>query len=90
MPMDFDWDEGKRRKNLAKHGLDFADAARMGWATATILEDIREDYGERRYLAFAMWDGRLHMVAFAIRSENFRIISFRKASKKEAIRHGKA
>ena len=24
--MEFTWDKGKRAKNLAKHGLDFADA----------------------------------------------------------------
>jgi len=67
--MDFIWDEDKRRKNLAKHGLDFADVALLDWATAKVLEDTRIDYGEQRYWAFAMWNARLYLVAFAARAE---------------------
>ena len=87
--MEFSWDEAKRLKNLAKHGLDFADVPLMDWTTATILEDVRADYGERRFWAFATWDGRLRLVAFAFRGEKVRIISFRRASQKEARRYGK-
>jgi uncharacterized DUF497 family protein len=91
--MDFDWSEDKRRRNVAKHGLDFADVAALEWETATILEDQRTDYGEPRYWAFAMWKGRLHLVAFTLRgtarNRKVRIISFRRASRKEVVRHGK-
>jgi uncharacterized protein len=87
--MDFAWDEKKRTKNLAKHGLDFADVPLMDWAGATILEDVRADYGERRYWAFAHWNARLHLVAFALRGDKVRIISFRRASRKEVLRYGK-
>src|SRR4051812_22950136 len=51
--MEFEWDEEKRRKNWAKHGLDFADTATLDWETATFVEDNRRDYGEQRYWAFA-------------------------------------
>jgi uncharacterized DUF497 family protein len=88
--MEFDWSEDKRRKNLAKHGLDFADVAHLDWATATILEDVRSNYGELRYWAFGFLDTRLHLVAFTLRGEKVRIISFRKASRKEVLRYGKA
>ena len=27
--VDFEWDDQKRRSNIAKHGLDFVDAARI-------------------------------------------------------------
>ena len=87
--MDYIWDEEKRRKNFVKHGLDFADVVLMDWPTATILEDARADYGERRYWAFAMWNTRLHLVAFAVRGEKVRVISFRRASRKEVRRYGK-
>jgi uncharacterized DUF497 family protein len=85
----FSWDDEKRLKNLAKHGLDFADVPLMDWASATILEDVRANYGERRYWAFATWDARLHLVAFALRGEKIRVISFRRASRKEVGRYGK-
>lgn len=87
--MEFSWDEQKRLKNLAKHGLDFADVPWMDWENATILEDDRTDYGERRYLAFAAWNARLHLVAFTLRGESIRVISFRRASRKEVRRYGK-
>ena len=41
LAMEFEWDEGKRRANYAKHGLDFRDAAT--W----ILREVRvSDRGE--------------------------------------------
>jgi uncharacterized DUF497 family protein len=86
--MHFTWDEKKRQKNIAKHGLDFADIAFMDWAAATILDDARTDYGERRYWAFMTWNARLHLVAFAVRGEAVRVISFRRANRKEVRRYG--
>ena len=86
--MEFSWVEAKRLKNLAKHGLDFADVPLINWVSATILEDLRADYGERRYWAFATWNARLHLVAFALRGERIRVISFRRASRKEVGRYG--
>ena len=47
----FEWDESKRRANIAKHGIDFTDAARLVWNSAVTVEDIRRDYGETRYVA---------------------------------------
>jgi uncharacterized DUF497 family protein len=87
-PQNFEWDEKKRRSNFAKHGLDFADVARMDWEKATILRDVRFDYGEARYWAFGMMDGRLHMVAFTRLRHGARIISFRRASRKERKSYG--
>ena len=88
--MEFDWSEDKRRKNLAKHGLDFARVPFLEWETATVLEDRRSDYGEPRYWAFGLLSGRMHLVAFTVRGNKIRVISFRKASRKEIQRYGKA
>lgn len=87
--MEFDWSEDKRRRNLDKHGLDFALVPFIDWDSATILEDRRADYGEARYWAFGMMEQRLHLVAFTVRNDKIRVISFRKASRKEAQRYGK-
>jgi len=88
--MEFDWSEDKRRKNLIKHGLDFVDVSLIDWPTATVIEDIRADYGEARYWAFGLLNGRLHLVAFTLRGSKVRIISFRRANRKEEERYGKA
>ena len=82
-------DEIKRRRNIEKHGLDFADVSGLDWDNATVLEDTRFRYPEPRYWAFAMMGKRLHMVAFCIRDGKVRVISFRKASEKEEKSHGR-
>jgi uncharacterized protein len=47
--MRFEWDDHKQRKNLDKHGIDFADLEMLfNGATITML-DNRYDYGELRY-----------------------------------------
>jgi uncharacterized DUF497 family protein len=85
--MQLEWDERKRGANLAKHGLDFADAERFDWDGATIKPDPRS-YDEQRYWAYGMMDGRLHLVAYTLRDEAIRIISFRRANKRERKRYG--
>lgn len=86
--MEFEWDEAKRQANLAKHGLDFADAARLDWAGATILPDLRFDYGEDRFFAFLKWHDELHMIAFTWRANILRVVSFRRANRKERRLYG--
>ena len=84
-----EWDEAKRRANLAKHGLDFRDVPFMDWDSAVIIPDLRFDYPEPRHWAFAMLSGRLHMAAFCYRGAKIRVISFRKANDKEVKLYGK-
>lgn len=86
--MELEWDEEKNRANQRKHGLDFDDARKLDWDNATVVEDTRFAYPERRYWAFAMRSGRLHMVAFCVRGGMVRIISFRKANRKEVEIYG--
>ena len=44
--MRFTWREPKRRTNLTKHEVDFADAERVFTGPTFTFEDAREDYGE--------------------------------------------
>jgi len=83
MIMGFEWDEAKRRSNLAKHGVDFADAALVLADAQIILEDTRRDYKERRFLALGEQHSVLFVVAFTIREGAFRIISARRANARE-------
>ena len=87
--MEFEWDEGKRAANLAKHGLDFADVERLDWTSARIERDHRFDYGEDRFIAVGALDGALVAVAFTPRGGITRIVSMRPASRRERARHDK-
>jgi uncharacterized DUF497 family protein len=87
--MAFEWDEAKRRANLAKHGLDFADVEEFDWDDPVTYPDIRKNYDEERFMALAEIRGRVHSVTFTIRPRAVRIISFRKANRKEVRRYEK-
>lgn len=70
-------------KNAAKHGVDFADAAYFDWQSAQAKADARFDYGEPRFIATGYLRERLHILVFTPRDGGIRIISFRKANKRE-------
>ena len=81
----FEWDENKRRSNLAKHGVDFAVIDLFNWTSAIIRVDVRHDYGEERLKAEGLISNRIHSVTYTERGTAKRIISLRKASKKEVL-----
>ena len=83
-PVQFEWDEAKRKANLAKHGIDFRDVPGMFTNLMLVGTDDRKDYGETRKIGFGFIRGRLMAVAFTERkSDSIRIISARKANKRE-------
>lgn len=87
--MEFEWNETKRLANLAKHGLDFADLDEFDWNGPVIFQDIRNDYGEVRFMALAEFQGRIHSVTYTMRDDVARVISFRRAHRKEVRRYEK-
>jgi uncharacterized protein len=85
----FEWDTEKARANQAKHSLGFNDAQRIFEDPFAIdwLDD-REDYGEDRFAALGMVDGRLLFVAYTMPDDTtVRIISARKARPNEKRRY---
>ena len=77
--MYYEWDEQKCRENLAKHGIDFAEVeVAFQWLTAVIEPSPR--YGEMRWRAIGHIGARLHTVIYAMRDDNIRIISLKRAS----------
>lgn len=89
--MKFEWDEAKNQSNIAKHGFDFGDAEQMFLGILLIRPDVREDYGEPRWIGIGVIRGRVAVVAFAERaSDIIRIISLRKASRHECRQYEKA
>jgi len=81
--MSFEWDERKRRTNFAKHGVDFARAARMFEGPVLEAPDERRAYGEARIGAFGEVDGEMFFVVYTRRGANRRMISARKAGSNE-------
>ena len=81
--MDYEWDETKRRGNLAKHGVDFVLVAALDWSSVVITEDRRLSYGERRWLALGKIGDRVHTLIYTERGSSTRVISLRKSKRKE-------
>ena len=82
--MSFVWDETKRRTNLRKHGIDFAYAERIFAGITLTAKDNREAYGERRFLSLGLLDNQVVSIAHTEHDEEIRIISIRKATRREA------
>lgn len=77
------WDEPKRRANLKKHGLDFADAALALAGITCTFEDARFDYGEQRFITLGLLHDTVVVMACTETARELRIISMRKATKHE-------
>ena len=83
--MSYEWDEAKRRGNIAKHGIDFSAIDRFQWSAALIEPDDR--HSEPRFRALGYIERRLHTVVYTERGGNTRIISIRKSNLKEEDRY---
>jgi uncharacterized protein len=80
----FEWSKTKARSNHAKHGVSF-DLAKRVFKDPFALEflDDRQDYGEDRFLIIGRVDGHVLFVAYAEPGDAVRIISARRATKRE-------
>ena len=84
----FEWDEQKAERNQLKHSVNFLFATRVfdDENRLTVI-DYRYDYEETRYITLAKIENRVYVVAFTLRLSNIRLISARKANKKEVKRY---
>lgn len=81
--MPIEWDEAKRASNIAKHGLDFAAIEAFEWDSALVRADVRFSYGEVRLTAIGLIGNRFHVVVFTVERRAVRVISLRRANRKE-------
>ena len=80
----FEWDENKRKINIAKHKSDFSDAIDLWNSKILIVEDKRVNYSEQRWIGFGLLYDKVMTVVFTQpKSNTIRIISFRKANRRE-------
>ena len=84
--MRFTWSERKRSINLKEHGLDFIDAPRVFEGLTFTYEDDRFAYGEQRFITLGLLAGVPVSIAHTESDDEIRIISFRKATGREARR----
>jgi uncharacterized DUF497 family protein len=64
----FEWDERKRRWTLVERGIDFLDVLPVFEAPQRVeYEDVRTDYGERRFVILWPLAGRLVHVTYTMR-----------------------
>lgn len=80
--MEFEWDPAKAKANLAKHGVSF-DEAKAVFADSNAIELLEENSGEERWRILGRAVSAILMVVYAERGGRIRIISARKASKRE-------
>lgn len=86
--MRFGWDAGKAATNVRKHGVSFEEADDV-FGAAAVFEDFDHSEREPRYLAigFSAKDRLLTLSFTRTGPEEFRIISARRATKRERQRY---
>jgi uncharacterized DUF497 family protein len=85
----FEWDPAKARENLRKHGIDFADAALVLEDEHAITVPDVASTPEERFITLGMDPlGRVLVVVYTWRANNVRLISARKANRREQRQYG--
>lgn len=81
--MKITFDPIKDARNVELRGLSFERVVDFEFETALFVPDQRREYGEARIRALGWLDKRLHALVFVETHHGIRVISFRKANKRE-------
>ena len=82
--MEFEWDEAKSEACFMERGFDFAYAIRAFIDPDRVVRaDTRWNYGEDCYQLLGGIEGRIFILVYTLRAETIRIISARKANRRE-------
>lgn len=84
--MKIEFDPAKDAANQEKHGVSLALAGDLDWEASLVWVDDRVEYGETRMIALAPNTEILYYVAFVDRGNVRRIISLRRANRRE-VKH---
>lgn len=87
--MHIEFDTDKNDANIRDRGLSFKQAENFDFETAVFQQDTRRDYGEIRIRALGYLEGRMHALVFTETAKGIRVISFRKANKREVLTYEK-
>jgi uncharacterized DUF497 family protein len=81
-----EFDPAKDLANQTKHGVSLSVAGELNWEAALVWIDDRFEYRETRMIALAPKTEILYYVAFVDRGEARRVISLRRANRRE-VKH---
>ena len=81
--MEITYDPAKNLRNIAERGLSFDQVGEFDFETAVFTVDSRRNYGETRHRVLGFLDERLHALVFVETAKGIRVISFRKANRRE-------
>ena len=84
------FDPAKNERNIRERGIDFATVEQFEFDTAYRVEDQRRDYKETRILAYGYIGVRLHVLCFKKVKGGIRVISLRKANRREQKKYDEA
>jgi hypothetical protein len=87
--MQFEWDRGKGKRNLRKHGVSFDEGVTVFFdPLSATFDDPDHSIGEHRLITVGFSSqGRLLVVSHTERGNTIRIISARPATARERKRH---
>lgn len=85
--MDIEFDPVKSATNADSRGLPFDLVNEFDFGSALFAQDTRMEYGEVRIQALGLLRGRVHVLIFTETSTGIRVISLRKANKREVKRY---
>ena len=83
--MEITYDQSKNLRNIRQRNLSFESARDFDFETANFTIDKRKSYGEIRRCALGFLGNRLHAMVFTETAKGIRVISFRKANKREIM-----
>jgi uncharacterized DUF497 family protein len=84
------FDPRKNERNLRDRGLGFDMVSDFDFGSAVYTVDMRKDYGEVRTRALGFIGDKLYALVFTMRGSVLRVISLRRANRKERNRYEKA
>lgn len=91
-PVRFEWDKGNKDKNLRKHGVTDRESEEVfiNKPLLVSLDSKHKTKTETRYHALGRNnEGTVLFITFTVRNDKVRIISSRKANKKERSKYAK-
>lgn len=85
--MEITYDPYKDLLNTNKHGVSLSLSESLEWDWLQSMPDTRYDYGEKRMIGYAPIGDHVYCVVYVDRFQQRRIISLRKATKREVLRY---
>jgi uncharacterized protein len=86
--MEFEWDKGKSKSNSLKHGIDF-EVAKALWLDENRIDIQAPHPIEKRWIIIAELNNKIWAAVYTRRKDKIRIISVRRARRKEEILYEK-